>query len=115
MMSKHLIIIFNITDNDYFILWPEVFDLLYASDLLLASIYMSVCNPKKRKTDLPPRPKHGVHLKYEPGSTHTPDKPNDPEDPFTEKEPDPDQLPWENEGERELRPEWEDPDAPTSL
>lgn len=76
---------------------------------------MSIHYPKKQKSALPPRPKQGVHHPHEPELTHTPEKPDDPEDPFAEEKPDPDQLPWENEGERELRPEWEDPDAPTSL
>ncbi len=69
----------------------------------------------KQKTGQPPRPKHGAHPKYEKKETPAVSPPADPEDPLGEESVEGDQLLWQNEDERELRPEWEDPDAPTSL
>jgi hypothetical protein len=69
----------------------------------------------KQKTDQPPIPKHGAHPKYEKKQMPAVSPPADPEDPLVEESIEGDQLLWENEDERDLRPEWEDPDAPTSL
>ena len=72
-------------------------------------------NPKKQKI-VAPLPKHGSHEKQpESPSLATSLDPQDPEDPLGSYDTDYTVQPWENEDERDLRTEAEDPDAPQSL
>ncbi len=71
--------------------------------------------PKKR-SNIPPAPKHGAHDKpMEKQRNPTPETPIDPEDPLGVGMQDHEIEPWENEDERLLRDESEDPDAPQNL
>ncbi|MBM3432163.1 MAG: hypothetical protein FJX92_04055 [Bacteroidetes bacterium] len=65
--------------------------------------------------DQPTLSKHGVHPKHEQNSAPAALQPSDPEDPLSEADADKDLIRWEDADERDLRPEWEDPDAPQSL
>lgn len=71
---------------------------------------------KKKKIITPP-PKHGVHEKKTEAPSGSPYTAAhlDPEDPQWPPDIDPTLQPWENEDERELKSEAEDPDAPQSL
>jgi hypothetical protein len=72
-------------------------------------------NPKKQKI-VAPLPKHGSHEKQpESSSLETSFEPQDTEDPLWSPDADYTVQPWENEDERNLRTEAEDPDAPQSL
>lgn len=70
----------------------------------------------KKKKGITPLPKHGAHEKRpEAPSRITDDHPLDPEDPQWPPDTDPTLQPWEDEDERELRSEADDPDAPQTL